>query len=505
MSHYPVLIVGAGPTGLALAAELSRYEIDFLIIDKRPNPVTTSNAAGIHARTLECWHGRPWVDTLLKQGVAVQDVTINAKRHCLAKFNFGTLQQTQYPMILSIPQNQTEAALDDYLTSIQKPVQRNTLLLDLISDDQRVTARLATPDGETSVTADWVIGCDGYHSTVREITKIPFLGKDIKERFFLVDAEFQADYAPNAYHIYLDAKGILALFMMRGSTRIIAGVGHDPEFKEVEQPTYEVINEIIKQRSSLTFTMGDIRWKSHFWIHECLANQYKMGRMFLAGDAAHVHSPAGGQGMNTGIQDAYNLAWKLAYVIQQKSPMSLLESYEAERRPIAKQVIKMTSNMTRLANVKQPILVSLRNFLAPYITEQSFIQQRLVGSMSQLILQYQKSAMIAGKTISSLSPGERAPDGLMDDKTHLYDVLNSTTHHLLVFHASNEDKQALRDLGKKYLKTMEMSFYDHLDGELLKTYPFQSFTLCLIRPDHYIGYLGDQFNEFKSYMNVMFR
>lgn len=224
MADYSVLIVGAGPTGMELAAELHRHGIDFLIIDKRPNHITTSNAAGIHARTLECWHKKPWLHSFMQEGLITQQVSINANNNRLAQFDFSQLSHTQYPIILSIPQNQTEAILDHHLTETGNPVQRNTTLVNLTEEPDQVIAFLQTPTGEKTITAEWLVGCDGYHSTVRDLAGIEFKGTDIEERFLLVDAVLDANYEKKAFHVYLDPRGLLAFFPMQHSTRIIAGM-----------------------------------------------------------------------------------------------------------------------------------------------------------------------------------------------------------------------------------------------------------------------------------------
>ncbi|RDI48863.1 FAD-dependent monooxygenase [Aquicella lusitana] len=507
MADYPVLIVGAGPTGMELAAELHRYGINFLIIDKRPNCVTTSNACAIHARTMECWHERPWLSSLLEHGLKIKSASINEKKCRLARLDFEQVQHTQYDFVLSVPQSHTEAVLDRYLTSVGVQIKRNATLLELSAKEDNVTARIATPEGELSVSADWVVGCDGYHSTVREQAGIAFEGTDIEERFLLIDADFAADYEPNAFHLYLSPKGISAFFPMQESTRIIVGVGHDPDFKNVKEPTLEVMSEIIKQRTSLQFTLNAIRWQSHFWIHERLAQQFSVGRIFLAGDAAHVHSPAGGQGMNTGIQDAYNLAWKLAYVINRKSPVSLLDSYGAERHSIAQQVVEMTSKMIRVANMRMPFLVAIRNFIMPLFSGRQLFQKILLGRMSELSLHYHPSHIIKGRTIAPFSPGFRALDTLITEgqNIYLYDILKrSQQYYLLVFHADDENKNRLTSLQNKYSDVLSISFYDLSHTKLLETYPFKQFTFCLIRPDQYIAYLGDQINEFENYLQSQF-
>jgi 2-polyprenyl-6-methoxyphenol hydroxylase-like FAD-dependent oxidoreductase len=506
-SSYSVLIVGAGPTGMELAAELQRHGICFLIIDKRPSHVTTSNAAGIHARTLECWHKRPWSSLIHHNGLQMSGVNISAKDVPLMQLDFTQLVNTEYPYILSLPQNQTETILDDYLTQINCSVKRDTTLTNIKHKEKSIIATMVTSAGiADEIEVDWVVGCDGYKSTVRELTDISFAGTDIEEKFLLIDAEMDADYAQDHFHIYLDQKGLLAFFKMKNSTRIIAGVGHDSEFKKINEPSINEITRIIKQRSNITFQIKNIVWKSHFWIHECIAQTFQKKRIFIAGDAAHVHSPAGGQGMNTGIQDAYNIAWKLAYVIKGLSREELLQSYELERRPIAKRVVGMTTVMTHFANLSHPWAIKLRNTVMPLLARQLFLQKMFLGRMSELSLSYNKnSPIINGKRLALFSPGQRAPDVLVDTKTktYLYDWLIDTKHHLFVFHASTVIKEPLLELQKNYDRQLSVHLIE--PGDVIeKIYTFKKMTFCLIRPDQYIGFLGDSIKELEKYMAKLF-
>lgn len=503
MSKYSVLIVGAGPTGMELAAELQRHGITFLIIDTRPTHVTTSNAAGVHARTLECWHGRPWLTSIFQKSLKIKGAAINVSDKRLASFDFSTLPHTQYPFILSIPQNQTERILDNHLTLVGVPVIRNTTLMALTEQHDGVHARLKAEHDEIDIVADWVVGCDGYHSTVRELSKIGFDGDDVEDRFLLVDAEIETNYEKDLFHIYLSEKGILAFFMMKESTRIIASIGHDPLFKDVKEPTLDVMSEIIKQRTTLKFKLNNILWQSHFWIHERIAAQFHQGRIFLAGDAAHVHSPAGGQGMNTGIQDAFNLSWKLAYVIKGYAPESLLQTYQQERFPIAQSVVDLTSRMTTVASLKNPLLISIRDWLVPVVAKTNFIQNEAAGRMSELALQYKTNHYIVGRTMGDMSPGDRAFDCVVDqlNKAHLYNLLLDNKHHLFVFDANSDQIKELTFLQKKYPNLFELHCCE-ANHEMTKVYGFTEFTLCLIRPDQYIAFLDYDLIKFNDYVSV---
>ncbi len=506
MPDFSVLIIGAGPTGMELASELERYDINFLIIDKRPSYITTSNAAGIHARTLECWHKRPWLDAFLQQGLKMQGASIRAFNKKLAEFNFTNMQNTQYPFVLSIPQNDTEAILDQHLNDVGRPVMRDATLTNLIIRDDYVIAEVESNSGKKKITADWVVGCDGYHSSVRELAKNEFIGKDIEERFFLIDADFSADYNSNQFHVFLSSKGPLAFFPMPDSTRIIAGVGKDPEFKDVKEPTLEIMDKIIQQRSNLKFKLKTISWQNHFWIHERVAKEMQFGRAFIAGDAAHVHSPVGGQGMNTGIQDSHNLAWKLAYVIKQYAPPKLLLSYQPERLAIAKGVVGMTAALTRLVNIHNPILTALRNWVMPYFTQQKLFQKIMVGRMSELSLNYPHSPINEGKRIGKFAPGDRALDVLVDknNQVYLFDLIHDKKFHAIIFHAQDYTKKELMALQNKYQHVLQCHFFTSLNSDINNLYAFKHFTICLIRPDQYIAFLGEKMTDFESYLSRIF-
>lgn len=500
-----VLIVGAGPTGMQLALELHRHGIDFLIIDKRENHVTTSNAAGIHAKTLECWHHKPWLKYFLQNGIKISHVLINAFNKKLIDFNFNQLKHTQYPYILSIPQNETEKIFDEYLKLVNNPVFRNATLLNLIEQNDCVKANIQTPEGQKEITAKWIVGCDGYHSTVRKKARIDFPETSINEKFILADVKLKANYLPDSFNIYLNYQGILAFFTMKQSTRIVAGVGHDSHFKNVTEPSIDNVRKIITERTSLQFQIDEIFWKSHFWIHECVAEKFQVNRIFLAGDAAHVHSPAGGQGMNTGIQDAYNLAWKLAYVIKGKIAPDLLETYELERRPIAKTVVSMSAMMTRLANIHYFPFLQLRNFIIPIIGKSKTFQQLMISRLSQLALRYQPNNYISGESKIAISAGERILDCMIDTKKniYLYDLLADTHFHLLVFNATKEQENKLNLLIAK-VDCLQLHFFNQTN-ELITTCKIKKFTMIMIRPDQYINYITNDFIQLEKQIKNLFR
>lgn len=506
MKHYPVLIVGAGPVGLSLAAELHHYGIEFLIIDKRPDHVATSNAAAIHARTLECWHGRPWFQSILTQGIFIKKVLLRVKALCLAVFNFSQLQNTQYPFILSIPQNRTEEILDNYLSQINCSVKRNTQLISFSEESDKIIAQLQTLSQEEPVTANYLIGCDGYHSNIRELTKISYIGTDIKDRFFLVDAKLKVSMK-NEFQVFLHSKGILAFFVMPHSVRIVAAVGNDPQYKNAEEPSLEIMNEIIRQRSSLDYEIENIFWQSHFWIHERIAAHFKQNRVFIVGDAAHVHSPAGGQGMNTGIQDAYNLAWKLAYVLKGCSPDSILESYEQERYPVAKDVVRTTAMMMRMVGIRNKLLVFIRNSFVHQIIKVNKVNKALLNKLSELSVGYKKSLFSQGEKMRDFSPGCRMLDCSLNHQNNyfLYDLLNTNRFHLLVFNADHGSREKLLILQGRYIDKIDLHFTESFSDDFHRLYMFKTFALCLVRPDRYIAYLGKHMDELDSFLKKILK
>ena len=371
-----VLIVGAGPTGLTLATALAVRGIQATVVDRQAAGDNTSRAAVVHARTLEVLEGIGVADHLVSLGVRAPRFTIRDRDRVLVPVSFDTLP-TRYPYTLMISQAVTEAALLDRLFELGGLVLRPRAVTELEQDDRGVTARL--DDGD-ELRARYLVGADGMHSTVRERAGIGFHGGVYGESFTLADARLTGN-APGAEVIlYFSPAGLVVVAPLPGGVhRIVATVDSAPE-----HPDVDFVQALLDDRGPERerAIVKEVVWGSRFRVHHRVADSYRAGRILLAGDAAHVHSPAGGQGMNTGIQDAIALAEALATAIN-SGDEEPLNTYGAVRRPIARKVVALADRLTRLATVSRQ-LRPLRNILLRFLACIPSFRRRLAWRLSGL-------------------------------------------------------------------------------------------------------------------------
>jgi 2-polyprenyl-6-methoxyphenol hydroxylase-like FAD-dependent oxidoreductase len=344
MYDTDVLVVGAGPTGLTLAASLVARGMRTTVVDQQATMAHTSRAGAVNARTLEVLEDLDVTRRLVKEGVVAPQFTIRDRRRTLMRLDFGGLT-TDYPYTLLVPQNITEKLLLDRLVELGGTVLRPKALTTITQDADGVTA---TFDDGTTIRARYAVGADGIHSVVREQAGIGFQGGAYEESFVLADVRMSGDVPAAEVILFWATAGLTVVAPLPdGSYRIVAPVSDAPE-----SPSVELIQQLLDTRGSGAGRMvvTDVIWGSRFRIHHRVADTYRAGRLLLSGDAAHVHSPAGGQGMNLGIQDAVALADALARVLAGE-PDSVLDDYSEARRPIAQQVVEMTDRLTRLATL----------------------------------------------------------------------------------------------------------------------------------------------------------
>ena len=373
-----VLIAGAGPVGLTLAAVLSARGVRVMLADKQPGPATTSRAAVIHARTLEVLDGLGVSGELVDGGVVVPRFTVRDRDRALLSVDFGGLP-TAYPFTLMLPQDRTEAVLADRLRALGGEVHRSCELTEVRPDPDGVTATMAS--GET-VRAAYLVGADGMHSRVREAAGIGFTGSAYAESFVLADVRMDWQLPADEVMLYFAPAGLAVIAPLPGGRhRIVATLDRAPE-----HPGVADVQSLMDTRGPRRqpARVREVVWSSRFRVHHRLAERYRAGRVFLAGDAAHVHSPAGGQGMNTGIQDAVALGGRLAAVLRDGAAESSLEAYEAERRPVAAAVVALTDRMTRLATLRSRPLVAARNLLLPAVGGLPFVRRGLAMNLAEL-------------------------------------------------------------------------------------------------------------------------
>ncbi|MFS0900543.1 FAD-dependent monooxygenase [Mycolicibacterium litorale] len=346
-STTDVLVAGGGPVGLVAACELARRGVAVRIVDKLAAPTDQSRAIAVHARSLDMFARMGILDELVATGVKSTGMKLLSKDTELCEVTFGGVDSA-YPYSLLTPQTETERVLTQRLAGLGVAVDRGTELTGLTQDDRSVRATLRHADGtEETLDARWLVGADGAHSTVRHLVGTRLQGSFRGERFILGDCDVDSDLGPESMYTIFSPQGpVITMPMRDGRNRLMAQI-HDPQDTALNlHPQQEELQRIIDER------VGGIRivrshWLTCFEIHHGQVPRYRHGRVFLVGDAAHIHSPAGGQGMNTGMQDAFNLAWKLAMVIRGDGGQTLLDSYHAERHPVAEQVISFSARLTQ--------------------------------------------------------------------------------------------------------------------------------------------------------------
>jgi 2-polyprenyl-6-methoxyphenol hydroxylase-like FAD-dependent oxidoreductase len=394
-SNPDVVVVGAGPVGLVAGCELARRGIRVRVIDKLAQPTDQSRAIAVHARSLDMFDRIGIVDEMLSTGIKATAMQMYAGRKKLVRIPLGGVDSA-FPFTLTTAQTETERVLGEHLRSLGVTVERGVELVALSQEGDGVRLTLRHHDGATEqAVASWVIGADGAHSIVRKLVGTKLAGSFAGERFLLGDVDAEHTLDLDSMHTFFAPEGPVVVLPMRdGRMRFLAEVHDAPGTPLNLQPTEEELQTILDQR------IGGIRlrkshWLTSFEIHHARVPAYRWGRVFLAGDAAHIHSPAGGQGMNTGMQDAFNLAWKLAAVIKGEAGDRLLDSYQAERLPVAEQVITFTNRLTKVGTLSGvPRLI--RNLLVRIISHVPAMRRAMADTAEEVNVGYSGSPIGVG-------------------------------------------------------------------------------------------------------------
>ncbi len=377
-----VVIVGAGPTGLALTGVLAKEGVSFVVVDRLAEGANTSRAAVVHARTLEVLEELEVTDRLRAEGHVVPRFTVRDRDHVLATIRFDGLP-TRYPYTLMVPQNIAEAILLGRLRELGGDVHRPYAVTDLRQDADGVTVTVAA-DGQQpqTVRARYAVGADGMHSTVRECAGIGFTGDTYEQSFVLADVRMSWPLRADEVMLFFSPEGLVVVAPLPGGRyRVVATVDDAPE-----RPGFADVQRLLDERGPVTGAprVDEVVWSSRFRVHHRVAKCYRAGRILLAGDAAHVHSPAGGQGMNTGIQDAVALGRALAAVLGGRAAESQLDEYERTRRPVAERVVALTDRITRVATLHGHRARSVRNAVIRVIGRIPLVRRRLATELAGL-------------------------------------------------------------------------------------------------------------------------
>ncbi|HEY2512869.1 MAG TPA: FAD-dependent monooxygenase [Polyangiaceae bacterium] len=551
-----VLVVGAGPTGLTMGSELLRHGLTCRLVEELDAPVIYSKAAVVHARTMEVFDDMGVAARLLARARLVSGVSVFSGGKRVAHVPFAEVD-SPFPHPYGISQADTERALAEHFTSLGGTVERGKKVEALVQRDDGVTVTLS--GGET-VGARWVVGCDGAHSVVRKQTGCSFEGAPYEERLIQADVRVDLPGAPDDEILaFLHEDGPVVLFPLFTDGRYRLIVLQPPGSPELE-PTLEVFQRVLEARGPRGAKVSDPAWTIGFRIHHRRTDRYRVGRAFLGGDAAHIHSPVGGQGMNTGIQDAYNLAWKLALVQRGAARPELLDSYEAERAPVAQALLDATDRAMQglgiAASLRHPVATALRNQLLGFVTSLSVVRSRALETLAMLSVGYPNSPIVrqdrppvwdAALQRSHTSeepslgdwaafgeapgPGERAVDAPLGDGRSLFSLFHRARHVALLFDGSAATVEGYRNLEaigarleEKWgewidvhvvvpyaAKPAELRWEGSLvldpQGAVHKRYGARSECAYVVRPDGYVGYRGQPADEGKivAYLETIFR
>lgn len=518
-----VLIVGAGPVGLMLASELLRHGASCRIVDRLPEPSPFCRALGVQSRTLEILDQLALADRALELGVRMLAANTWKDGQLVQRMelDWQALPDIPFPMFLSLEQNLTEGLLLEHLGRMGGRVEREVTVTDIAQDGVGVLATLTSSTYTRQLRARYAVGCDGAHSIVRKKMGIGFEGEPYPDTYMLADVDLEGPLRPEESHRFIRGSEVMMAVPMRGATkrfRLSTKEATAPQAEEgapehglllgeAKPPTVEEMQAALDRIAGIGSRITRCRWTSRYRISRRLASQYRKDRVFLAGDACHIHPPTGGQGMNMGIQDAHNLAWKLALALRSGGAEALLDSYEAERRRTAEEILFRTDRAFRKPEGIQAAL-----------TDQEEARRMLI-QWSQLDLNYRRTPLVeehgAGLEDRPLRAGDRAPDGVLVElpgkaRRRLFELFRRPGYHLLLFSRGRVQPDTFAELGRRVAGTfpgevhphflletgvesppgMAPTYYD--PGEAIAAvYGATEDLVVLVRPDGYVSFLSD--------------
>jgi 2-polyprenyl-6-methoxyphenol hydroxylase-like FAD-dependent oxidoreductase len=466
-AELDVLIVGAGPVGLFLANECARRGLRWRVVETRAGQSVHSKALAIFPRTLEIFDMAGIAAPFLAAANRVTSVSLSAHGRRLAHMPFEP-EETPYPFVAMVPQNVTEQLLLAELRRKGGDVAYETTFVSAEVSEDTVTATLEHGGSRSTVSASFLVGCDGAHSAVRHGLGIPFEGAAYEDSFLLADVETNDVVPADELQLCPSEDGPVAIFPMSAVRRRIVGSLQRPEG---DAPSLELVQRILAERGPHGLEAKALHWSSYFRIHHRHVSHLRVGKTFLAGDAAHIHSPFGGQGMNTGLHDVWNLVWKLDLFLNLRGNQRLLDSYEAERLPVIRNVIEMTDAMTRILGTPSRLAQTLRDAVIPMVSRLAPFQHAFVARLSELGIAYPESPIVEG-------PGKRYLDEPMRGGK------SSGSRFVLVLNEDADPSQwtAARDLCQSRSDVVEWR---------TGTSP----GVTLIRPDGYVAYAADKLGE----------
>jgi 2-polyprenyl-6-methoxyphenol hydroxylase-like FAD-dependent oxidoreductase len=459
-----VTIVGSGPTGLLLAGDLAAAGVPVTVVERRPRKISNlSRAFGVHARTLEQLDARGLADELIATGSPITQLRLFRR----LSLDLGTLP-SRFPFLLITPQYEVERLLERRARELGVEFQHESEVVGLRQDDAGVDLDVRGPDG-TVVTrrSAYVVGTDGHRSAVREALGLPFPGVSVIRSLFLADVRLAEQ--PDSVLTVNGAGDAFAMIASFGDGWYrVMGWNRHHEVPDDTPLDLDEVREVTRRALGTDYGMHDARWLSRFHSDERQVPRYRVGRVFLAGDAAHIHSPAGGQGMNTGLQDAANLGWKLAAVLEGRAPESLLDTYQAERHPVGKAVLRSSGGLVRLARAQNPALRAVRALVSAFANAARPARTKALAQISGIGYKY------PAPRGSHRLVGTRVPDVTLESGRRLYEALRGGRSVLITPRAVRYDGQGARE-----------------DRPDVERWASDRRTAVLVRPDGYVAWAAD--------------
>jgi 2-polyprenyl-6-methoxyphenol hydroxylase-like FAD-dependent oxidoreductase len=491
MGDVEVLIVGAGPTGLVLALSLARLGVRLRIIDKLAAPAVTSRALAVHARTLEFYRQLGLADHVVERGQRAAAANLWVAGRNVARVAFADMGAgiSPYPFTLIYPQDEHERLLIRCLDQQGVVVERQTELVRLEEDSGRVVAHLATADGSASrCDARFVAGCDGAHSTVRQAAGIRFGGGTYEHLFYVADVDARGRTMNGEVHVALDTTDFLAVFPLRDAGRArFVGTVREGAIDDRRELAWDDVSPRVMEW--LDVAVSRVNWFSTYRVHHRVADRFRSGQVFLLGDAAHIHSPVGGQGMNTGIGDAVNLAWKIAGVLRNGADAAILDTYEPERIAFARRLVATTDEAFTVVTSSGRLARILRLRVVPRLLPVFFATaaaRRLAfRTVSQTSIHYRDSWLSEGRA-GALRGGDRLPWVLPDDDRHdNFEPLQALAWQVHIYGDVASEIRALCEARRLPLHTF--TWRPAMRGSGLRQN-----ALYLVRPDGYLAFVDER-------------
>src|SRR5688572_5778318 len=485
-----VVIVGAGPTGLGMAAQLFRHNIDFIIIEKNETTTALSKAIVVQARTLEIFKELGIAEEAMKRGAITTNMNLfykGRKKLSVDLSGFGA-GLSEFAFALSLEQSKTEKLLVEYLMDNNKHVQWKSSFTHFEQDSDRVIVHYKDSNGsEQRIEANYLVGCDGSGSLIRPQLGLSFEGSTEPKLFYVADVVLKSPVInKNALYFFMIRKGFVLFFPMEGAGHYRI-VGVLPGHENNTEYQFSDIAPGIRQQIIIPVDFEELRWFSTYRVHTRKANSFMKDRCFIAGDVAHIHTPAGGQGMNTGIQDAYNLAWKIACTLRGEVNAEVLETYNTERMANANHLLKTTDRMFDIMSGVNPFWNFLRPGFLPVffnlIAKSKVVGRRIFPLISQIGIAYPDSYLTLKSSVGKLKAGDRMHYFVFSNGKNIFSYLTGPSFKLLYF-GTNEVNQTWPGIGK-----IKITFHTFKE---IPSALFGASTdfYILLRPDNHISYIG---------------